>query len=103
MKKNPTHPATPEEATDSNRLRLRRRPVADLTEKQMGDAAGGHPHPATCEETCPRTCARTCPCPDTTDPPTCPDTCGTCHTECYSDCYSECYSDCLTVCFDAGC
>ena len=73
MKKNTTPPATPpatpEEATGSNGLRLRKRPVANLTEDQMEDAAGGHPHPATCEPTCPQTCC-----------PTCPNTCGhTCH------------------------
>ena len=48
-----------------SRLELRRRPVADLSEKQMEDAAGGH---NTCEPTCPQTCCPTCP-------PTCADTC----------------------------
>ena len=47
------------------RLELRRRPVADLSEKQMEDAAGGH---NTCEPTCPATCCPTCP-------PTCANTC----------------------------
>ena len=49
---------------EKSRLELRRRPVADLSEKQMEGAAGGHPH-NTCEPTCPPTCC-----------PTCPDTCG---------------------------
>lgn len=91
MKKTKTPPAappvTPEEATGSNWLRLKKRPVANLTEDQMGDAAGGHPHPATCEPTCPPTCCPTCPetcgrgCPEPSDryscSPTCPveDTC----------------------------
>ena len=82
-----TPPATPEEATGSNGLRLRKRPVANLTEDQMEDVAGGHPHPATCEPTCPQTCCPTCPntcgggCLEPTDgyscSPTCPveDTC----------------------------
>ena len=87
-------PATLEEAKNSNPLRIRRRSVANLTENQMEDAAGGHPHPATCEPTCPATCCPTCPntcpadCP--VDPPTvvhtCPDnTCDTCIT-CYDAC-----------------
>lgn len=50
---------------EKSRLELRRRPIADLSEKQMEDAAGGH---QTCEPTCPPTCCPTCP-------PTCADTC----------------------------
>ena len=53
--------------SEKSRLELRRRPVADLSEKQMEDAAGGHPH-NTCEPTCPQTCCPTCP-------PTCANTC----------------------------
>jgi len=79
-------------------LRLKKRPLVSLTDDQMGEAAGGHPH-NTCDDTCPRTC----PCPDPTDTPTCPDSCGTCLTDCYTDCYSDCPSDCLTQCFDRGC
>ena len=43
------------------RLVLKRRPVASLSEKQLSEVAGGHPHPKTCEPTCPATCAPTCP------------------------------------------
>ena len=74
MKKTPSPPATPpgtlEEARNENPLRIRRRSVANLTENQMEDAAGGHPH-HTCDPTCPATCCPTCP-------KTCGDTCGTC-------------------------
>jgi len=38
------------------RLRLKERVLLDLSEKQMGDVAGGHPHPPTCEDTCEATC-----------------------------------------------
>lgn len=55
---------------EKSRLELRRRPVADLSEKQMEDVAGGH---HTCEPTCPQTCCRTCP--NTCDGPTCEHTC----------------------------
>lgn len=94
MKKTKTPPAappvTPEEATGSNWLRLRKRSVANLTEDQMGDAAGGHPHPATCEPTCPVTCCPTCPrtcgytcrCTD-------PITCETCPADCPTEAYDE--------------
>lgn len=44
-----------------SRLVLKRRPVASLSEEQLSDAVGGHPHPKTCEPTCPATCAPTCP------------------------------------------
>ena len=83
-------PATPEEATGSNWLRLRKRSVANLTEDQMGEAAGGHPHPATCEPTCPPTCPQTC-CP------TCRVTCGDADT-CYDSCPEDCYGDSLDIC-----
>ena len=78
-------PATLEEAKNSNPLRIRRRSVANLTENQMEDAAGGHPHPATCEPTCPATCCPTCPrtCEDTcwcTHNYSCPETCPAEHT-----------------------
>ena len=62
------------DAEVSQALRLRKRPVANLTEEQMEDAAGGHPH-HTCEPTCPQTCCPTCPA--TCDGPTCDGTCGT--------------------------
>lgn len=55
---------------EKSRLELRRRPVADLSERQLEDAAGGH---QTCEPTCPQTCCRTCP--NTCDGPTCEHTC----------------------------
>ena len=79
--------ASVEDAEVSQALRLRKRPVANLTEEQMEDAAGGHPH-HTCEPTCPRTCCPTCPatCRDhhscaPTCVPTCDQSCaGTCHT-----------------------
>ena len=56
---------------ESGTLRLRKRPIANLTEDQMEEVAGGHPH--TCDPTCPPTCCRTCH-------PTCPETCPTCDT-----------------------
>lgn len=55
---------------EKSRLELRRRPIADLSEKQMEDAAGGH---QTCEPTCPPTCCPTCW--NTCDGPTCAETC----------------------------
>ena len=105
MKKTPPPPATPpgtlEEARNENPLRIRRRSVANLTEHQMEDAAGGHPHPATCEPTCPATCCPTCPrtcgaCPQTVGY-TCPATCGDGDT-CYDSCPDDCYGDSLDVC-----
>lgn len=65
------------------KLTLRRRPVADLAEKQLEGVAGGHycPPEPTKEDTCPVTCPQTCPyscdtCPrdcepDTEDVPSC--------------------------------
>lgn len=50
-------------------LVLRRRSVASLSDDQLSEVAGGHPHPPTCEPTCPDTCAETCP-------ETCGETCG---------------------------
>lgn len=54
------------EPTES-RLVLKKRPVASLSEKQLSDVAGGHPHtcdptcpPTCCGDTCNDTCARTC-------------------------------------------
>ena len=86
---------TLEEAKNSNPLRIRRRSVANLTENQMADVAGGHPHhtceptcPATCCPTCPNTCGDTCRCPWPTDRPTCPQTCETC--ESYDICSEVC-------------
>ncbi len=49
-----------------SRLELRRRPIADLTRRQMEDAAGAHPHDSGCEGVCPAatgdgpSCAPTC-------------------------------------------
>lgn len=61
------------------RLVLKRRPVASLSEKQLSDAAGGHPH--TCHATCPPTC-----CGDT-----CQATCRTCYDTCANDtCLNSC-------------
>ena len=72
-------------------LVLRKRTVASLSEDQLSDAAGGHPHPPTCGptcdgDTCVATCEHTCrlTCQDT-----CPVTCdgGTCwHTCCGAEC-----------------
>ena len=91
MKKS-TPRALPESPADQTQapmtLRLRRRPVANLTEDQMEDAAGGHAN-HTCEPTCPPTCC-----------PTCPDTCGrgdTCRPTCLNTCPASCdtcYPDC---------
>ncbi len=66
----PGAPATPT-------LVLTKRSVASLSEDQLSDAAGGHPH-HTCEPTCPHTCCG----------PTCGDTCGdTCgRTICHHTC-----------------
>ena len=66
-------PGAPAAAT----LVLRRRSVASLSEDQLSDAAGGHPH--TCEPTCPHTCCGdTCErtCANTCRGPTCRMTCG---------------------------
>lgn len=66
-------------------LVLTKRSVASLSEDQLSDAAGGHPH-HTCEPTCPPTCCgATCV---ATCAQTCPDTCGnTCgHDSCYETC-----------------
>lgn len=85
----------PEPRGEVMRLRLTRRPVADLTEKQMEDAVGGHvcpTEPPTCPGTCgdnhtcgdQATCAGTCP---YTDPPGCyPDTLDSCETYCECGC-----------------
>lgn len=49
-----------------SRLELRRRPIADLTQRQMEDAAGAHPDDSWCEGACPAatgdgpSCAPTC-------------------------------------------
>lgn len=51
------------------RLVLRRRSVASLSDDELSDVAGGHPHPPTCAPSCPDTCAKTCPV-------TCDETCG---------------------------
>ena len=92
-----TLPVTPEEATGSNWLRLRKRPVANLTEDQMEDAAGGHPHPATCEPTCPATCCSTCPI-TCANAYSCPDTCRGDGDTCDVTCGEECPGDSLDAC-----
>lgn len=59
-----TTPEAPRKA--ESRLELRRRPIADLTQRQMEGAAGGHPHDSWCEGACPAatgdgpSCAPTC-------------------------------------------
>jgi len=88
MKRNKSTKSEAGESTGApteSRLVLKRRPVASLSEKQLSDVAGGHPH--TCEPTCPHTCCgdtcdRTCgdtcegyTCEDTWGLPTCVDTC----------------------------
>ncbi len=97
MKKVKTPLVPTAKVVNSNSLRIRRRSVANLTENQMGDAAGGHPH-HTCEPTCPATCCPTCPdtCPrgcPVVEPPSAGDTCrgSTCDTcdTCIS-CYDAC-------------
>ena len=71
---------------EAGMLRLRKRPIANLTDDQMEEVAGGHPH--TCEPTCPPTCCPTCR--NTCDGPTCPDTCYTCEESCGGTCFPEC-------------
>ena len=56
-------------------LVLTKRSVASLSEDQLSDAAGGHPHPETCERTCPATCQGDT-CERTCDGPSCYDTCN---------------------------
>ena len=96
MKKSATEtgPRLPAEEKTENKpvLRLKRRPLVSLTDDQMGDVAGGHPHntcdptcPPTCCPTCPRTCGDTCRCPEPTDPYTCQ--------TCIEDCPSEAHDD----------
>ena len=78
----PTTDPTPAGNTEeAGTLRLRKRPIANLTEDQMEEVAGGHPH--TCEPTCPPTCC-----------PTCPETCNTCNTCGGLD---TCYHTCRTI------
>lgn len=102
MKKSETTPtdALPaEKKRDTNRtLRLRRRTVAVLTDRQMRDAAGGHPHntcdptcPPTCCPTCPHTCGAACPTPTRDNRQTCDDTCdNTCDGSCLDSCNADC-------------
>lgn len=74
MKTETTRTMSEADRDEKSRLELRRRPIADLSERQLGDAAGGH---QTCEPTCPPTCCRTCPqtCDDRTCAETCPADC----------------------------
>lgn len=73
-------------APTESRLVLKRRPVASLSEKQLSDVAGGHPH--TCDPTCPPTC-----CGDTCEA-TCRVTCRTCYDTCGNDtCAYSCHED----------
>ena len=72
-------------------LVLTKRSVASLSDDQLSNAAGGHPHPETCAPTCyGDTCVATCEhtCRETCQE-TCPVTCdgGTCwHTCCGGEC-----------------
>ena len=71
---------------EAGTLQLRKRPIANLTEDQMEEVAGGHPH--TCEPTCPPTCCPTC---GNTCAPTCPNTCAdTCGESCGGTCFPDC-------------
>ena len=83
----PTTDPTPAGNTEeAGTLRLRKRPIANLTEDQMEEVAGGHPH--TCEPTCPPTCCNTC---EQTCPETCANTCfDTCGRSCGGTCFPEC-------------
>lgn len=79
-------PAPAGNIEEAGTLRLRKRPIANLTEDQMEEVAGGHPH--TCEPTCPPTCCPTC---GNTCEPTCPPTCAdTCGESCGGTCFPEC-------------
>ncbi len=79
-------PAPAGNTEEAGMLRLRKRPIANLTEDQMEEVAGGHPH--TCEPTCPPTCCPTC---GNTCEPTCPPTCAnTCGESCGGTCFPEC-------------
>lgn len=82
--------STPEAPAESI-LVLRKRTVASLSDDQLSDAAGGHPH--TCEPTCPRTCCG----------PTCADTCGyTCRGyTCGATCDEG--NTCVFTCRDEDC
>lgn len=76
MKRKKEDTGTPPGAPAEPKLVLRRRSVASLSDDQLSDAAGGHPH--TCHPTCPPTC-----CGDTcrgTCDPTCQD--ATCNHTC---------------------
>lgn len=68
------------------RLVLKRRPVASLSEKQLSEVAGGHPHPPTCEPTCPDTCAYSC---GGTCPVTCVHTCQGDRHSCGPSCHMD--------------
>ena len=87
----------PETRGEVMRLRLTRRPVADLTEKQMEDAVGGHVCP-TEEATCPQTCGNKYTCPDF-------DTCGrqdSCEYTMCEGCRPDTVDSCETHC-EFGC
>ena len=79
----PTTDPTPAGNTEeAGTLRLRKRPIANLTEDQKEEVAGGHPH--TCEPTCCNTCEQTCP-------ETCANTCfDTRGRSCGGTCFPEC-------------
>lgn len=59
MKTKPDAPNSAKSREKPPGLRLRRRPVADLTGTQLEEIVGGHVCP-TRAETCPRTCPDTC-------------------------------------------
>lgn len=78
------------------RLRLTRRPVADLTEKQMEDAVGGHEYCPTEAPTCPETCGDNQTCGDQA---TCAGTCPYTH---WLRCRPDTGDSCATYC-ECGC
>ena len=88
-------PAPARNTEEAGTLRLRKRPIANLTEDRMEEVAGGHPH--TCEPTCPPTCCPTCG--NTCDGPTCPETCNTCNYTCPNDCYPTRIDDSCGDCY----
>lgn len=75
-------------------LRLRRRPVAELSDDNLGEAAGGHHCRHTQEgyASCAQTCPLTCPPGHTCDHISCFESdCGVCQTD---ECFSFRGNDC---------
>ena len=76
------------------KLRLKKRVLVDLSNEQLDEVAGGHPHPPTCAPTCPVTCGNN---------ETCPASCGgTCGHTCALTCGYTCPETCDT-CGGDGC